>query len=179
MSTARHLHYTYNEYLAALALSEIKLEFLDGEIFAMAGGTPEHGMMAARVIQLLGAKLPSTCRVLTSDVKIRVMATGLSTFPDVSVVCGALERAPDDQNAIVNPMLLVEVLSESTEDYDRGEKLRHYQQLPSLQVVLLIAHAERRVTVVQRTATGWSETDHRDTLHLEQIGDLAVSDVYT
>lgn len=79
-----------------------------------------HGMIAACMIQVLGEKLPKGCKVLTSDVKVRVVATGLSTFPDISVVCGDLERASDDANAITNPALLVEVLNPSTEDYDQG-----------------------------------------------------------
>jgi len=109
-------------------------------------------------IVILGAGsrlLPASCRVMTSDVKVRVLATGLSTFPDLSVVCGALERAPDDQNCITNPSLLVEVLSPSTEDYDRGEKLSHYKQLPSLQTVLLVAHDARRITLVRRRGDDW------------------------
>lgn len=179
MSTlARQVRHTYAEYLDALAISELRLEYLDGEIFAMAGGTPEHGMIAARMIQLLGAMLPKRCRVLTSDVKIRVAATGLSTFPDVSVVCGELERAPDDRNAIINPVVLIEVLSPSTEQYDQGEKLRHYQQLSSLQTVLFIAHDEQRVTVVQRTPTGWSRSDHRDRVELGSLGALTISELY-
>lgn len=178
MSTARCLHYSYAEYLDALSMSELKLEYLNGEIFAMAGGTPEHGMLAARVIQLLGAHLPSTCRVMTSDVKIRVQATGLSTFPDVSVVCGELQRSPDDKNAIVNPTILVEVLSPSAEEYDRGEKLRHYQQIPSLQIVLLVAHDAKRVTVVRKGASGWEQSHRTDEFDLPGVGALAVSALY-
>ena len=72
------------------------------------------------------------CRVFSSDVRVRVRATGLTTYPDVSVVCGAIERDPEDAQTLVNPVLVVEVLSPSTEAYDRGAKARHYQQLPSL-----------------------------------------------
>jgi Uma2 family endonuclease len=162
MSTGRRLHYTYAQYLEALAMSELRLEYYEGDIFAMAGGTPEHGMLAAGLISLLSRQLPATCRVMTSDVKVRVLATGLSTFPDLSVVCGALERAPDDQNCITNPVLLVEVLSPSTEDYDRGEKLSQYKQIPSLQAVLLVAHDARRITLVKRSGDGWDVVDARE-----------------
>lgn len=178
MSTARHLHYTYAEYLAALAVSEIRLEYLGGEIFAMAGGSPEHGMIAARMIQILGEKLPKGCKVLTSDVKVRVVATGLSTFPDISVVCGDLERASDDANAITNPALLVEVLNPSTEDYDQGEKLRHYQQIPSLEAVVFVSQSERMVSVVRRTPSGWLRAEHRDAFELERTGTIAVTELY-
>lgn len=178
MSLARRLHYSYDEYLSALAMSEIKLEYLDGEIFAMAGGTPEHGIVAARVIQLLGARLPATCTVMTSDVGIQVLATGLSTFPDVSVVFGELKTAPVDKNAIVNPTILVEVLSPSTEEYDRGEKLRHYQQIPSLKVVLLVAHDARRVTSVRRTPTGWDTAHRTESFDMPNAGPFAVADLF-
>lgn len=178
VSTARRLHHTYEEYLAALEVSELRLEYLDGEIFAMAGGSPEHGMIAARVIQALGRSLPERCRVLTSDVRIRIEETGLSTFPDVSVVCGDLERSPGDRNAVTNPCLVVEVLSPSTEDYDRGEKLRHYQAIPSLRAVLLVAQGEPRVTLVERVADGWRTTDHRDELAVPDVGHLEVAALY-
>ena len=178
VATARRLHHTYEEYLAALEVSELRLEYLDGEIFAMAGGSPEHGMIAARVIQALGRSLPERCRVLTSDVRIRIEATGLSTFPDVSVVCGDLERSAGDRNAVVNPCLVVEVLSPSTEEYDRGEKLRHYQAIPSLRAVLLVAQHERRVTLVERTPAGWRTTDHREGLLVPEVGPVAVADLY-
>ena len=94
---------TYAEYLAAEADAENKHEYLHGEVWAMAGGTPEHGAISATLIMLLGNALQSKpCRVLTSDVRVRVLATDLSTYPDVSVVCGRVERAPDDQNAVTH-----------------------------------------------------------------------------
>lgn len=178
MTTARHLHYSYEDYLSALEMSEIKLEFLNGEIFAMAGGTPAHSRLSARMIHLLSLRLGSGCSVMTSGAKVRIRATGLSTFPDVSVVCGELESAPDDKNSIANPKIIVEILSPSTEEYDRGEKLRHYQQLPSLQCVLLVAHDAKRVTVVTRAAAGWSTTEHTEHFDVADLGSFAVSEVY-
>ena len=162
MSSARRLHYTYAQYLEAVAVSELRLEYHDGEIFAMAGGTPEHGMLAAGLIALISRQLPGPCRIMTSDVKLRVLATGLATFPDLSVVCGELARAPDDPNCISNPVLLAEILSPSTADYDRGEKLSHYKQVPSLQAVLLVAHDARRVTTLVRATGRWIMTEHHD-----------------
>jgi Uma2 family endonuclease len=162
VSSARGLHYTYAQYLEALERSELKLEYYDGDIFAMAGGTPEHGIVAGALTVLVGKQLPPSCRVLTSDVKVRVPATGLSTYPDFAVVCGPLQRAADDANSVTNPVLIAEVLSPSTEDYDRGEKLSHYKQLSSLQTVLLVAHDTRRVTAVRRSGDRWLVTDYRD-----------------
>ncbi len=178
MSLARKLHHSYDDYLSALAMSELKLEYLNGEIFAMAGGTPEHGMIAANVIQILGSRLPPDCRVMTSDVKIHIEATGLSTFPDVSVVCGEIKRAAKDQNAVVNPRILVEVLSPSTEEYDRGEKLRHYQHITSLELLIFVAHDARRMTSVRRDGAGWLSTDHTTELLLLESQTIQVDDVY-
>jgi Uma2 family endonuclease len=167
MTTARRLHYSYEDYLRALELSEVKLEFCDGEIYAMAGGTPTHAELAAKVARLLGNALPSACHVFSSDLKVRVEASDLSTFPDVSVVCEERQLSPRDPNALVNPTLLVEVTSRSTEDYDRGNKLGHYKLLPSLRAVLLVSHRMRLVTVVQRTATGWEELEFRSGVDVE------------
>lgn len=161
MTTARRLHYSYEEYLAALEMSEVRLEYCDGEIYAMVGGTPAHAELAAAAIGILRNALLGRCRVSTSDLKVHVEATGLSTFPDVSVVCGERELASIDRNALTNPTLLVEVTSKSTEDYDRGEKLSHYQQCPSLQAVLFVSHRRPQVTVVARSSTGWDTFEYR------------------
>jgi Uma2 family endonuclease len=161
MSTARRLHYSYEDYLASLALSSLKLEYCDGAIFAMAGGTVAHGQLSAAVIIALGRALPTGCRVATSDVKIRIEASDLSTFPDASVICGEPKTAAIDGNAVVNPTILVEVTSRSTEDYDRGDKLSHYKQLASLEAVIFVSHRTRRITVVERAASDWSERDFR------------------
>lgn len=161
MSTARRLHYTYEDYLGALERSELKLEYFDGVIYAMAGGSPTHAELAAAAIRVLGVSLPTACRVYSSDLKIRIETADAATFPDVSVVCGPRETSTRDPNALVNPALLVEVTSRSTEDYDRGDKLSQYKQLPSLQVVLLVSHRTRRITVISRETSGWHERDFR------------------
>jgi Uma2 family endonuclease len=126
----------------------------------MAGGTPEHGVLAMQVAGLLRERLPR-CTQLSSDVRVRIEATGLSTYPDLSLVCGPLERSTVDRNAVINPTLIVEVTSDSTEDYDRGDKLSHYRQLKSLQAVLLVSHRGARLTICARGPEGWSTTDVR------------------
>lgn len=161
MSTARRLHHTYEEYLRALELSQLKLEYCRGEIYAMAGGTPAHAELAASIMRLLGNALVGRCRVFSSDLKVRVEANDFSTFPDATVVCGEREVSSMDRNAVLNPTLLVEVTSPSSEDYDRGEKLSQYQLLSSLRAVLLVSHRGARVTVVERTEEGWTERDVR------------------
>src|SRR4051812_33804313 len=142
-------------------MSDVKLEYCEGEIYAMAGGTPAHADLAATAIRLLGNALLGRCRVSTSDLKVRIEATGLSTFPDVSVVCGDPESASIDRDAITNPTLLVEVTSKSTEDYDRGEKLNHYQQCPSLRAVLFVSHRRPQVTMVLRNGAAWDTSEYR------------------
>ncbi len=155
MTTARQLRYSYEDYLRALDASELKLEYSGGLIYAMAGGTPAHAELSASIISVLRQALRGRCSVMTSDAKVRVESTDFAGFPDTTVVCGERQASRIDANAITNPTLLVEVTSRSTEDYDRGEKLGHYQQVPSLAVVLFLSHRERRVTVVERTTEGW------------------------
>jgi Uma2 family endonuclease len=160
VSNALTLHYTYEQYLQALEDSRIKLEFWAGVVYAMAGGTIAHGQLAAAAIHRIATSLPH-CKVFSSDVKIRVDATDLAAFPDASVACGEVVRAKLDAHAVVNPAILVEVTSKSTEDYDRGDKLAQYKQLPSLRVVLFVSHRERRVTIVERDGGQWHERDVR------------------
>ncbi len=149
-------------YLSALAVSEIKLEYCDGIIYAMAGGTPSHAELSANVIRLLGqALLGGTCKVYTSDLKVRVERSDLSTFPDATVVCGPIKTSPIDSHAVVNPTLLVEVTSDSTEDSDRGDQLSHYKQIDSLKAVLFVSHRTPRVTLVERQGASWQEREHR------------------
>lgn len=161
MSTARRLHYTYADYLRVLEISNVKLEYCDGVIYAMAGGTPAHAALGAAATRLLGNALAGRCVAYSSDLKVRVDATDLSTFPDGAVICGAVQRAEIDPHAAINPVILVEITSRSTEDYDRGEKLSHYKQLPSLRAVLFVSHKTPRVTLVERTDAGWDEHEFR------------------
>ncbi len=156
MSTVRRVHYTYAEYLALEEESSVRHEYLDGEIYAMAGGSPDHAALAAALIAGIRSQLPPGCRMFTSDLRVRIPATGLSTYPDAAVVCGRTQRASDDALAVVNPVLLVEVTSPSTEEYDRNEKLRHYKSLPSLREVLIVSHREPHLTLHRRDESGWS-----------------------
>jgi Uma2 family endonuclease len=181
VTTARRLHHSYQDYLAALEMSSVKLEYCDGEIYAMAGGTPAHADLAAAAIGLLRNALLGRCRVSTSDLKVRIEATGLSTFPDVTVVCGEREVASVDRNATTNPTLLVEVTSKSTEDYDRGEKLNHYKQCPSVTAVLFVSHRREQVTVVSRSGIGWDTQEYRpgDQVVVGALGlSLSVDELY-
>jgi Uma2 family endonuclease len=157
MLYGRRLHrYTYADYLALEADSPTKHEFLDGEIYAMAGGSEEHSALAAEVLRILGNAVGDQAfRVHTSDLRIYVEAVGLATFPDGTVICGPLEQHPPSPiSTALNPTVLVEVTSDSSEEYDTGPKLEYYRTIPSLRDYVVISHRERRVTVHQRTASG-------------------------
>ena len=136
--------------------SPTKHEFLDGEIYAMAGGSEEHSALAFETLRALGNAIGDRpCRVHTSDLRIYVEAVGLATFPDGSVICGALEQhGPSPQATAVNPMVLLEVTSDSSEEYDSGEKLEFYRTIPSLRDYVVVSHRERRITVHQRQESG-------------------------
>lgn len=152
MTSVFPLHrYTYQDYVWLEEQSSTRHEFLEGEIVAMAGGTPEHAAMAAEVIgQLREHVRNGACRVFTSDLGVRVVATGLATYPDASVICGPTERDPEKKTNVVNPRVLVEVTSDGTEHYDRGEKLEHYKQIPTLEAVVVVSHREPRIEVWSR-----------------------------
>jgi Uma2 family endonuclease len=180
-SSARNAHYTYAECLTLEEESSVRHEYLDGEIYAMAGGTPDHAALAAAVIGLLRSAIPVSCRVFTSDLRTRTKS-GLSTYPDAAVVCGKTVRAPEDPTAVTNPVVLGEVTSPSTEDYDRGEKLRHFKSLASLREVLIVSHREPRITIHRRGDAGtWEITEARagGFVTLESVAaSFSVGDVY-
>lgn len=186
MAEPAHHRFSFDEYLLLEDDSGIKHEFLDGQVWAMSGGSPDHAATAGNVLTLLNVQLSGKkCRVFTSDLRIRVVATGLGTYPDVSVVCGRLEFDPQDskQHTVVNPRVLVEVLSPLRRaPYDRGEKLRHYQAIPALDEIVLVAHGRREIEIVRREPDGsWSRHVARDgeVAHLSSIAcDLGVADVY-
>jgi Uma2 family endonuclease len=180
LTHARH-HYTYEDYLALEHDSELKHEFDDGEIFAMAGGSPRHSALASRISAALENTRPSGCTAFQSDMRIRVLATGRATYPDVSMVCGPIELDPDDRSGttITNPVLLVEILSPSTEDVDRGSKWRDYQRIPSLQEYVLV-NQEPRVEIYRRLRSGnWEYLDvHEGVVKLASGAVLDLSILY-
>jgi len=162
MATSAALHrYSFADYLAFEEASTTKHEFLNGEIYGMAGGTPEHAALSVAVSSALVAQLRGgPCRVYSSDLRVRVLATGLATYPDVTVVCGELQRDPDSPTTAVNPRVVVEVLSDGTETYDRGQKLDHYRRIASLAAVVLVSHRSRLIEVWARAEDGpWT---HRE-----------------
>ncbi|MEA2238781.1 MAG: hypothetical protein QOC81_3505 [Thermoanaerobaculia bacterium] len=160
-----HHDYTFADYLALERDSEEKHEFDAGEILApMSGGTARHSALAAKIVTAIGTTRGSGCTVFTSDMRVRILAAGRAMYPDVSMVCGPIEYDPDDavRTTITNPVLLVEVLSVTTEKGDRGDKWMHYQRISSLQEYVLVSQ-EARVEIFRRTPSGtWEYFEVRE-----------------
>jgi Uma2 family endonuclease len=147
--------FTADEYLAMERVADYKSEFYGGEIFAFAGATFDHNIIAlncaAELRQLLIAK---SCRIGNSDTRLHIPRSGLFTYPDVMVICGKVQFYDRRKDIVLNPLLLVEVLSESTRDYDRSGKFAFYKQIPDLQEYVLIESERPRVECYRRTAGG-------------------------
>ena len=142
---------SYDEYLAEEAVAETKHEFVDGVAWAMAGGSLAHARLQGRVRDALVPRLAGgPCEPLVSDARLHIPALGISTYPDISVVCGGTVSPAVDRDAYTNPTVLVEVLSPSTEGYDRGEKFRRYRTLDSLRAYVLVATHAPLVEVLFR-----------------------------
>jgi len=172
------------EYLVRDRKAEFKSEYFRGEMFAMAGGTPNHSLLTANFIREAGNFLKGRpCVVYSSDLRVKVAATGLYTYPDASIVCGPLEYDDDARDTIMNPAVVVEVLSESTEKYDRGRKASHYRQIESLKELILISQEDCNVERFVRQETGgWlllQETNRDKMLPIESIGiSISMAEVY-
>jgi Uma2 family endonuclease len=179
-------NYTYEAYLALEAESKIKYEYHDGYIVAMAGGSPEHGLIAGNFISAVNRTFQAnskSCAVFTSDVKVHIKSTNRSYYPDASVVCGKFEKSDKDKQAIINPLLILEVLSESTVAVDRGAKFTHYRQIPSLKEYVLISQDEAVVDTYYRVDDGLWEIQTTIGL-LEKVvlksisSEIAMSEIY-
>ncbi len=139
MAVAALNYITEEEYLAKEEGAAEKHEYLAGRVYAMAGGTPEHAQISNNVGRELSNLAEGTgCIVYSSDLRIKVETTGLNTYPGISMVCGKLTTTDTKPVAAINPVLIVEVLSESTPNYDNGDKWSHYQAIPSLRDYLLV-----------------------------------------
>lgn len=185
MGLAARQRFTFEEYLQLEEISEVKHEFLEGQVWAMAGGSPEHAAIIGNVTTLLNLQLRGQrCRVYTTELRVRAKVTGLGTYPDIAVVCGRLERDLEDRSGhtLTNPRVIVEVLSPSTEAYDRGEKLAHYQTIPGLAEIVLVAQDRREIEVIRRGDDGtWSRhiAAAGESARVASIAcDLALAEVY-
>jgi Uma2 family endonuclease len=184
MSLQPKTHLTPEEYLTIERKAEYKSEYLNGEMFAMSSASPQHVLIVTNVIaELRGQLKHRPCTAYSSDLRVRVNPTGLYTYPDVVVVCGQPQFADDERDTLLNPTLIVEVLSESTKDYDRGGKFEHYRTLASFSEYVLVAQDRYHVEhFVRQPDNRWllAETNRlADTIHLSSIDcDLALTEVY-
>jgi Uma2 family endonuclease len=185
MTTAAELLFTpYDMYLALESASEGKHEWIDGLVYGMPRGTPEHGRLSAAVVRAL----PQTeeCRVYSSDTLLYVEAAHHSTYADASIVCGAiLTRGAKDKNgkslgeAITNPSVVVEVLSPATEQLDRHERFVLFQQIAALEEYVLVSQDERRIEVRRRVSQNWTiEVKHAGETVRIHGRDVAVDEIY-
>jgi Uma2 family endonuclease len=137
---------TEDEYLAIERLAEFRSEFYNGEMFALAGASRRHNRIVTNLVIALGTQLRyRPCNVYSNDMRVRVANTGLFTYPDVVVTCGEEEFADDEQDTLLNPLVIFEVLSDSTEAYDRGKTFEHYQSIESLSTYVLVAQDAPRI----------------------------------
>ena len=184
MSFYPKVRVTPEEYLASERQATYKSEYVNGEVFAMSGASPRHVLIVTNVVAELRQQLKQRpCTVYSTDLRVKVRPTGLYTYPDVIVVCGQPQFDEEQHDTLLNPTVLVEVLSESTKDYDRGGKFEHYRTLTSLAEYVLIAQDKHHVEhFVRQPDNRWllAETNNlHDTIHLPSIVcDLALTEVY-
>ncbi|MBL8152651.1 MAG: Uma2 family endonuclease [Anaerolineae bacterium] len=148
---------TPDEYLALERGSDSRHEYFNGETYAMSGASRRHSLIATSIsASLFQQTQERPCEVHGSDMRVKVSATGLYTYPDVTIVCGTPELEDSHLDTLLNPTVLIEVLSPSTEAYDRGKKFEHYQRIASLQEYLLVAQDEPRIEQFIRQPQGWA-----------------------
>ena len=184
MSTLPKTYLTPEQYLEIERKAEFKSEYYQGEMFAMAGARWAHNLILLNLASELRQQLRSRpCSVTSSDMRVRVNAKGLYTYPDVVVVCGEPRFLDERRDTLLNPTLIAEVLSESTEQYDRGRKFEHYRPLESLAEYLLVSSQRVSADLFTRQPDGrWMLTASsrlEDSLDLPSVGcHLALADLY-
>jgi Uma2 family endonuclease len=175
---------TVAEYLARERAADYKSEYFDGEIFAMAGASESHVLVVNAIMVRLYLQLEHRpCKVYSNDMRLKVSPTGLYTYPDVVVVCGEAQFDDEELDTLLNPTLIVEVLSKSTESHDRGTKFEHYSKLKSLQEYLLVTQSRPRVELFTKQGEGrWilaAFENLEDVIELASIGcELKLKDIY-
>ena len=184
MSALPKKAFTVAEYLEFERTSEQKHEFYNGELFAMAGASPEHNFVKENLVIEFGIRFKGgPCRTLSSDQRVKVERTRLFTYPDIVIVCGKPEFEAADPNTLTNPQVIVEILSPSTEGYDRGTKFRHYQRIPSVREYVLVSQVRMQVErFVRQPDETWVLTTFDDPAGEFSLSSVALSiplaDVY-
>ena len=164
MSTQPKGHITPQEYLALERKAEIKSEYFDGQMFAMSGATREHTKIAGNITTELNIQfMDRPCEVYALDMRTKVSPTGLYTYPDITAVCGEPEFEDANFDTLINPDLIIEVLSDSTESYDRGKKFAHYRTIETLREYVLVSQTECLIERFTRQDDGnWLYAENSD-----------------
>jgi Uma2 family endonuclease len=182
-SLAIQPRYTPQEYLARERAATEKSEYVNGEIYAMAGASEWHNLIAVNLLFAFKGQLRERpCKTYTSDMRVKVSETGMYTYPDVTVACGDVQFEDAHHDTLLNPTLIVEVLSPSTENYDRGKKFARYRKIASLTDYLLVAQDRIHVEHFVRQGPWWRFSEYDDpaaTFDLTAIGcRLTLRDIY-
>jgi Uma2 family endonuclease len=184
MSSVPDRRYTVEEYLAFERASQTKHEYYDGRIYAMTGASLPHALIVSNLMSSLHNKLKgSPCLALCNDLRVGT-TDGVYTYPDVLVVCEEPQLEDSWKDTLLNPQIVIEVLSPSTESYDRGDKFVHYQSIPSLKEYILIAQDRPQVVHFTRQPDGsdWNSSWHNgpsESLTFKSIpGDIALKEIY-
>jgi Uma2 family endonuclease len=184
VSTQPKTFLTPEQYLEIERKAEYKSEYYAGEMFAMSGAKEAHNLVAVNLTIELGRQLrPRRCRLYPSGMRVCVSATGLYTYPDLSALCGEPRFLDDQRDTLLNPTLVIEVLSPSTEGYDRGRKFEHYRSIETLMEYLLVVPDRVHTELFRRQPDStWVLTEASSldaVLHLESVDcRLALSDIY-
>ncbi|MDT7687343.1 MAG: hypothetical protein QOE46_102 [Acidobacteriota bacterium] len=184
MSSQRKTLLTQEEYLVLERGSEVKSEYLAGEIFAMVGASKRHNLITSNIIRILGNQLlDRPCNVYPSDMRVKVSPIEKYVYPDVVVACEEENFDDAEKDTLLNPVVIIEVLSESTEAYDRGRKFEHYQYIESLTEYLLVSQDPSRIEqYVRQSNHEWRYSAYHtaeDILKISIIGcELILKDVY-
>jgi Uma2 family endonuclease len=186
MSAVQITKLTEAEYLARERANDFRSEFYQGEMFAMAGASWNHNQIKDNLVAQLFSKLKDAkCRTVSSDQRVKIDASGLYTYPDIAIVCGKAEFAKSDHDTLINPLVIIEVLSPSNESYDRYEKFKHYKKLDSLREYILVAQG--RVGIERYVRNGGGEwqistlTEIDEVFMLSSIPNVSVkvADIYS
>lgn len=162
MSTVARRTISPQDYLARERAADFKSEFFDGEMFAMSGASWAHTLIKDNFARAIGNALADgSCRIATSDLRVKVSSTGLYTYSDIVIVCGEPQFDDSHRDTLLNPNVLIEVLSPSTERYDRGAKFRHYRQLASLTEYILVSQDAAIIERFVRQADDWLMSDFK------------------
>jgi len=184
MATQPKTHLTPEQYLAIERTAESKSEYYQGEMFAMSGAREAHNLIAFNLAAELGPQIRKRpCKAYMSDMRVHIPATGLYTYPDASALCGEPQFLDNTRDTLLNPQVIAEVLSPSTEAYDRGRKFEHYRSIDALREYLLVSSDRISVELFTRQADGaWilrSSAKPEDIVEIASLGvRIALADLY-